>query len=109
MDLKRHGQEEAMENDDENDGEAEHLPELVWYLYADIYCINYDGSILDASLISLVSAIQNGQFLHFFLFYSPIFCRILKFFLFVRFFSVIISEICQRMKLYFSLYLSYKY
>jgi len=55
IDIKRHGETEA---DDEEDEESS-LPPLVWYLYADIYCINYDGSILDASLTALVSAVQN--------------------------------------------------
>eukprot|EP01122_Echinamoeba_exundans_P001038 TRINITY_DN10981_c0_g1_i1.p1 TRINITY_DN10981_c0_g1~~TRINITY_DN10981_c0_g1_i1.p1 ORF type:complete len:269 (+),score=40.80 TRINITY_DN10981_c0_g1_i1:19-825(+) len=30
-----------------------------WYLYADIYCLDYDGNILDAALASLIAALQN--------------------------------------------------
>jgi exosome complex component RRP43 len=32
----------------------------VWVLYADIVCLNYDGSILDAVLLSLMAALLNG-------------------------------------------------
>ena len=31
----------------------------VWVLYADIVCINYDGSILDACLLALIIAITS--------------------------------------------------
>lgn len=31
-----------------------------WYLYADIYCLDYDGNILDASLAALLAALRNG-------------------------------------------------
>ncbi|PRP77240.1 exosome complex component RRP43 [Planoprotostelium fungivorum] len=50
--MTRH---EAVEDDEEEDS----LPGMVWYLYADVYCINHDGSIGDAALIALFSAIQN--------------------------------------------------
>ncbi|PVV03635.1 hypothetical protein BB560_001866 [Smittium megazygosporum] len=33
----------------------------VWVLYADIVCLNYDGNILDAAVISLVNAILNTK------------------------------------------------
>jgi exosome complex component RRP43 len=32
-----------------------------WVLYADIVCLNYDGSILDAILLSLMAALLNGR------------------------------------------------
>eukprot|EP01116_Phalansterium_solitarium_P016804 TRINITY_DN3983_c0_g1_i2.p1 TRINITY_DN3983_c0_g1~~TRINITY_DN3983_c0_g1_i2.p1 ORF type:complete len:321 (-),score=23.88 TRINITY_DN3983_c0_g1_i2:12-905(-) len=32
---------------------------LVWYLYVDIYCLNYDGNIYDASLLALIAALKN--------------------------------------------------
>ncbi|KAI9028955.1 exosome complex component RRP43-like protein [Phycomyces nitens] len=31
----------------------------VWTLYADIVCLNYDGNIIDASLLALVTALKN--------------------------------------------------
>ncbi|KAI9299273.1 ribosomal protein S5 domain 2-type protein [Cunninghamella echinulata] len=31
----------------------------VWVLYADIVCLNYDGNILDASLLALVAALKH--------------------------------------------------
>lgn len=30
-----------------------------WYLLVDIYCLDYDGAVLDASLIALIAALQN--------------------------------------------------
>mmetsp|Transcript_9986 Transcript_9986/g.13717 ORF Transcript_9986/g.13717 Transcript_9986/m.13717 type:complete len:301 (+) Transcript_9986:29-931(+) len=30
-----------------------------WYLFVDIYCLNYDGNILDACLIALLAALKN--------------------------------------------------
>jgi len=32
-----------------------------WYLLVDIYCLDYDGAVLDASLIALLAALQNGN------------------------------------------------
>lgn len=32
---------------------------MLWYLYADIYCLNYDGNIFDTCLIGLVAALQD--------------------------------------------------
>jgi exosome complex component RRP43 len=32
----------------------------VWVLYADIVCLNYDGSVLDAALVALMAALMNG-------------------------------------------------
>nr|CAB3244006.1 exosome complex component RRP43-like [Phallusia mammillata] len=32
---------------------------LVWILYCDLICIDYDGNIVDASVISLMAALQN--------------------------------------------------
>lgn len=32
---------------------------FVWYLYIDIYCLNYDGNILDASLIAMLAALKD--------------------------------------------------
>jgi len=31
----------------------------VWYLYVDIYCLNYDGNIQDACVIALLAALKN--------------------------------------------------
>jgi len=38
------------------------VDKLVWVLSCDIYCLNYDGSVLDACLIALLSALQTGTF-----------------------------------------------
>jgi len=32
---------------------------IVWYLYVDLYCLNYDGNVIDASLIAVVAALKN--------------------------------------------------
>ena len=32
----------------------------VWVLYVDATCINYDGNVLDATLIAMVAALQNS-------------------------------------------------
>lgn len=34
---------------------------LVWTLYCDIVCLNYDGSVVDACLTSLVGSILSGE------------------------------------------------
>lgn len=34
----------------------------VWVLYADIVCLNYDGNILDASLLALTTALKDCKF-----------------------------------------------
>lgn len=56
VNIKHHN---AKEGDEED---VDSIPPLVWYVYADLYCLNYDGSITDATLISLVSALQNRKF-----------------------------------------------
>lgn len=38
------------------------VDKLVWVLSCDIYCLNYDGSVLDACLIAVLSALQTGNF-----------------------------------------------
>jgi exosome complex component RRP43 len=38
---------------------VEERTKFVWYLYIDIYCLNYDGNLLDASLIALLSALKD--------------------------------------------------
>lgn len=32
---------------------------LVWSLYCDIVCLNYDGSVLDAAVIALMAALKS--------------------------------------------------
>jgi len=32
-----------------------------WYLYLDIYCLDYDGNVFDAALIALIAALKNVQ------------------------------------------------
>lgn len=34
--------------------------DLAWYLYVDIYCLDYNGNVLDASLIALITALSDG-------------------------------------------------
>jgi exosome complex RNA-binding protein Rrp42 (RNase PH superfamily) len=34
---------------------------MVWYLYVDIYCLDYDGNVFDACLIALLAALGNGE------------------------------------------------
>lgn len=36
---------------------------LAWCLYADLVCLDYDGSLMDACLLALVSALRNGKVL----------------------------------------------
>lgn len=36
------------------------VDKLVWVLSCDVYCLNYDGSVLDACLIALLSALKTG-------------------------------------------------
>jgi hypothetical protein len=31
-----------------------------WYLYADLYCLDYDGNVFDCALIALLAALHNG-------------------------------------------------
>lgn len=38
---------------------------LAWTLYCDITCLDYDGSILDASVIALCAALRSCKFLFF--------------------------------------------
>jgi exosome complex component RRP43 len=38
---------------------VEERTKFVWYLYIDIYCLNYDGNLLDASLIALLAALDD--------------------------------------------------
>jgi len=33
--------------------------DLMWYLYVDIYCLDYNGNVFDACLIALLAAIEN--------------------------------------------------
>ena len=32
---------------------------MAWCLFCDVVCLNYDGNILDAALISFIAALQN--------------------------------------------------
>jgi exosome complex component RRP43 len=43
----------------------------VWVLYIDIICLNYDGNILDASMMALKAALKEGTL-------SDIFFKLLK-------------------------------
>ncbi len=35
---------------------------LNWFIYADIYCLDYDGNVFDAALIALVAALKNCKY-----------------------------------------------
>ena len=37
----------------------------VWVLYADMVCLNDDGAVFDAALLSFVSALQNRTYYSF--------------------------------------------
>jgi exosome complex component RRP43 len=39
----------------------------VWVLFVDVYCLEYDGSLLDACLLSVVGALNNCKKLFYFL------------------------------------------
>lgn len=32
----------------------------VWYLHVDVYCLNYDGNVIDASLLAIMAALRTG-------------------------------------------------
>jgi exosome complex component RRP43 len=32
---------------------------MVWYLYVDLYCLDYDGNVFDACLVALLAALAN--------------------------------------------------
>lgn len=34
---------------------------LVWVLYCDMICLDYDGCVLDAAIIALMAALQNCE------------------------------------------------
>jgi len=34
---------------------------LTWVLYSDLVCLNYDGNIIDASVVALTAALRNGK------------------------------------------------
>jgi len=36
----------------------------VWVLYADLYCLENDGNVLDAALIALLTALRNGMWMN---------------------------------------------
>eukprot|EP01114_Cavostelium_apophysatum_P022504 TRINITY_DN8164_c0_g1_i2.p1 TRINITY_DN8164_c0_g1~~TRINITY_DN8164_c0_g1_i2.p1 ORF type:complete len:252 (-),score=22.22 TRINITY_DN8164_c0_g1_i2:90-845(-) len=46
-------------SDDETNGSSSSKEKLVWYLYADIYCMNHDGNVQDICLIALLAALKN--------------------------------------------------
>lgn len=36
---------------------------LVWCLYVDFICLNFDGAVVDASMVALICALKTGTFL----------------------------------------------
>ena len=36
------------------------FPQLVWTLYCDIVCLDYDGNVTDACVLSLLAALNNS-------------------------------------------------
>lgn len=36
---------------------------LAWCLYADLFCLDYDGAVIDACVIALISALKTGKYL----------------------------------------------
>ncbi len=47
--------------------EQDQSPAFVWYIYIDLYCLNYSGNLLDACLIALLAALRNGMYLYLYL------------------------------------------
>lgn len=41
------------------------VDQLVWVLYCDIICFDYDGSVMDACFASLICALQTGDCINF--------------------------------------------
>ena len=35
--------------------------QLVWVLYCDLLCLDYDGNITDACVLALLAALKNGK------------------------------------------------
>lgn len=38
-----------------------HSGKAAWVIYVDAVCVNYDGNILDATVLAVVAALQNGK------------------------------------------------
>jgi len=53
---------------------------MTWYLYVDIYCLDYDGNVFDACLIALLAALADGLF--FFLLYNSLLSLLLTIIIF---------------------------
>ena len=37
--------------------------QLVWTLFVDLYCINFDGNLFDVALTAVIAALENGLLL----------------------------------------------
>ncbi len=45
---------------EDKEEESKERKAMMWYLYVDMYCLDYDGNVFDACLIALLSALANG-------------------------------------------------
>jgi exosome complex component RRP43 len=36
--------------------------QLVWVLYIDMMCLDYDGNVTDACMIALIAALKNSKY-----------------------------------------------
>lgn len=43
------------------EGEISCIFQMCWVLYCDLICLNYDGNLLDACILALVSALCNSK------------------------------------------------
>jgi len=39
----------------------EEVGAVSWYLFADMYCVDYDGNVTDAALLALLAALHDGM------------------------------------------------
>jgi hypothetical protein len=40
-------------------GEENESEQLAWYIWLDVYCLDYDGNVLDTALIATIGALEN--------------------------------------------------
>ena len=43
--------------------DAEYVPLMAWYLYVDLYCLDFDGNCKDAALLAMISALKSSTFI----------------------------------------------
>lgn len=53
--------EQETDNNNKKKNESNSQAQFVWYIYVDLYCLNYSGNLLDTCLIALLAALRNGM------------------------------------------------